>query len=214
MNYFKPFLLMLSLLGFSSGVASAQVISQDNPEKLVKELSETVVSEVDARRAELEADPKKIKAFADEFVLPYVDTPKMARYVMGRYWKMATKAQQDAFIDAFTNTLLRSSSNSILKLKVTSIIVEKMIETREGRASVKTEVTQADGNKSTVVYRAYWNKKKQKWFLYDVSIEGISMLLNYRKSFASEFQKLGIDEVIEGLVVKNNESKLVEPEES
>ena len=214
MNYFKPFLLMLSLLGFSSGVACAQPISQDNPETLVKELSETVVSEVDARREQLEADPQKIKAFADEFVLPYVDTPKMARYVMGRYWRTATKAQQEAFVDAFTNTLLRSYSKSILKLKVTSIVVEKMIETREGRASVKTEVTQADGNKSTVVYRAYWNKKKQKRFLYDVSIEGISMMLNYRKSFASEFQKSGIDDVIKGLVIKNNESKLVEPEES
>jgi len=213
MKYFKPFLLMLSLLGFSSS-AYTQTISQDNPETLVKELSETVVSEVDARREELEAEPQKIKAFADEFVLPYVDTPKMARYVMGRYWRIATEKQQAAFVDAFTNTLLRSYSKSILKLKVTSIVVEKMIETREGRASVKTEVTQADGNKSTVVYRAYLNKKKQKWFLYDVSIEGISMLLNYRKSFASEFQKAGIDEVIESLVVKNNESKLVEPEES
>lgn len=213
MKYFKPFLLMLSLLGFSSS-AYTQTISQDNPETLVKELSETVVSEVDARREELEAEPQKIKAFADEFVLPYVDTPKMARYVMGRYWRMATEKQQAAFVDAFTNTLLRSYSKSILKLKVTNIVVEKMIETREGRASVKTEVTQADGNKSTVVYRAYLNKKKQKWFLYDVSIEGISMLLNYRKSFASEFQKSGIDEVIESLVVKNNESKLVEPEES
>ncbi|MDG4812440.1 ABC transporter substrate-binding protein [Hydrogenovibrio sp. 3SP14C1] len=213
MNYFKSFLLTLSLLG-ASGVACAQVIPQDNPETLVKELSETVVTEVDARREELEADPQKIKTFADEFVLPYVDTPKMARYVMGRYWRMATAKQQAAFVDAFTNTLLRSYSRSILKLKVTSIVVEKMIETREGRASIKTEVTQADGNKSTVVYRAYLNKKSQKWFLYDVSIEGISMLLNYRKSFASEFQKLGIDEVIESLVVKNNETKLAEPEES
>ncbi len=79
-----------------------------------------------------------------------------------------------------------------------------MVETRPGRASVSTEVTQADGNVSTVVYRAYLNKNDQKWFLYDVSIEGISMLLNYRKSFASEFQKKGIDEVIAGLNAKNN----------
>lgn len=89
-------------------------------------------------------------------------------------------------------------------MRVTKIVVSKMVETRPGRASVSTEVTQADGNVSTVVYRAYLNKNDQKWFLYDVSIEGISMLLNYRKSFASEFQKKGIDEVIAGLNAKNN----------
>jgi phospholipid transport system substrate-binding protein len=128
----------------------------------------------------------------------------MARYVMGQYWKQASASQQKAFTEAFTNTLLRSYAKSILKLRVTKIVVSKMVETRPGRASVSTEVTQADGNVSTVVYRAYLNKNDQKWFLYDVSIEGISMLLNYRKSFASEFQKKGIDEVIAGLNAKNN----------
>ncbi|AZR82289.1 MlaC/ttg2D family ABC transporter substrate-binding protein [Thiomicrospira sp. S5] len=205
MRLLKQLMVSVMLLTLAlESTAYAVDINQKDPEVMVKELSETVVSEVDKQRAELETDPQKVKVFANEYVLPYVDTPKMARYVMGQYWKQASASQQKAFTEAFTNTLLRSYAKSILKLRVTKIVVSKMVETRPGRASVSTEVTQADGNVSTVVYRAYLNKNDQKWFLYDVSIEGISMLLNYRKSFASEFQKKGIDEVIAGLNAKNN----------
>ncbi|MGC9386494.1 MAG: MlaC/ttg2D family ABC transporter substrate-binding protein [Hydrogenovibrio sp.] len=187
------------------GQAWAVEINQSNPEAMVKELSETVITEVDKQRAELEADPQKIKVFAETFVLPYVDTPKMARYVMANYWKQATPSQQAAFTEAFTNTLLRSYASSILKLQVTRIDVSKAVETRPGRASVTTDVTQGDGNVSTVVYRAFQDSKTQKWMLYDVSIEGISLLLNYRKTFASEFQRKGIDQVIEELNAKNRQ---------
>lgn len=196
--------VMLSLfIGFLVSVNQAYAVSQSDPKKMVLELSNKVLKEIDLNRDQLESSSEKVKAFANELVLPYVDTPKMARYVMGGYWKKATKSQQKAFVEAFTNTLLQSYSKSLLKLKIKKIEVDSAIETHKGRVQVSTEVWQDDGNKTKVDYRVYLNKALNKWFLYDVSIEGISMLLNYRKTFASEFQKNGIDEVIALLNKKN-----------
>lgn len=197
-HYWLIFCLML--LGF---INQAHAISQSNPERMVKEVSEQLLKELDSQRLELEAQPQKIKAFAEQYVLPYVDTPKMARYVMGRYWKLASQQQQDAFVEAFTQTLMRSYASSILKLHVTRVEVKPMIEEKPGRVQVPSEVVQADGNVTSIMYRVYLNAPDNKWFLYDVSIEGVSMLLNYRKSFGSELDKMGIDKVIEDMQSKN-----------
>lgn len=196
-------LLMAMALLLAPGAQAA--ITQEDPEQMVLQLSETIVKALNEQRAELEGNPAKIKAFAEEFVLPYVDTPKMARYVMGRYWRTTTPAQQQAFMDEFTTTLLRSYSQSLLKLNINSVTVQPKVEEKPGRVTVSSEVTQADGNKSNVVYRAYLDDKTQKWMVYDVMVEGISLLLNYRKTYDSEFSKVGVDGVISSMREKNRE---------
>lgn len=192
------------LMGLSVS-AQEQVISQDNPEVMIAQLSETVVKALNEQRLELEGNPTKIKAFAQHYVLPYVDTPKMARYVMGRFWRTTTEEQQNAFIEEFTTTLLRSYSQSLLKLNITQVEVKPQVEEKPGRVTVSSEVTQADGNKTDVIYRAYLDKKQNKWMVYDVTVEGVSMLLSYRKTYDSEFSKVGVDEVIATMKEKNKE---------
>lgn len=194
--------LALSLVFFGL-TSSAFAINQAQPEVMVKEVSEQLLKELELQRSELETQPQSIKPFAEKFVLPYVDTPKMARYVMGRFWKEATPTQQNAFVEAFTQTLMRSYAGSILKLKVTRVDVKTMVEEKEGRVQVPSEVTQSDGNVTKIMYRVYLDTASNKWFLYDVSIEGVSMLLNYRKTYGSELEKIGIDKVIDDMQKKN-----------
>ena len=194
--------MALSFCSFWS-IAVLADVNQSDPKAMVEELSSRVLTKIEEDREALNSDPQKVKDFANQYVLPYIDMPRMARYVMGLYWNQASNSQKQAFTNAFADSLLRSYSKSILKLKVTQIDVTKSQQSKKGRASITTEVTQADGNRSKVVYRAYLNKKSQKWMLYDVSIEGVSMLLNYRKTFASEFDKKGIDKVIADLEQKN-----------
>ncbi|MCF6254603.1 MAG: ABC transporter substrate-binding protein, partial [Thiomicrorhabdus sp.] len=93
---------LFMMVAFFSPPLLATTIPQDDPEKMVRTLSESLIDKINAQRAELEAHPEKVKAFADEYVLPYVDTAKMARYVMGRYWRTATDEQKKAFTQAFS----------------------------------------------------------------------------------------------------------------
>ncbi|MEA3405169.1 MAG: ABC transporter substrate-binding protein [Pseudomonadota bacterium] len=199
------FIIMLVLVfGFMLNAnAQAHAVPQDDPEKMISVLSETLIKELNEQRADLEGNPQKIKSFAQAYVLPYVDTPKMARYIMGRYWKTTSAEQQSAFADAFTTTLMRSYSQSLLRLEITSVTVKPKIEEKPGRVTVASEVTQADGNKTDVVYRAYLNKKTGLWMVYDVAVEGVSMLLNYRKTYGSEFSTKGVDAVISSMQEKN-----------
>jgi len=193
---------LMLVFGFMFNV-QAHEVPQDDPEKMIAVLSDTLIKELNVQRAELEGNPQKIKLFAETFVLPYVDTPKMARYVMGRYWRTTSKEQQSAFSEAFTTTLMRSYSQSLLKLEITSVTVKPKVEEKPGRVTVASEVSQADGNKTDVVYRAYLNKKTGLWMVYDVAVEGVSMLLSYRKTYGSEFSKKGVDSVISSMQEKN-----------
>ena len=197
-------MVLVMSIGLSSGVQAGQVDTSD-PVKLVKTLSQTVIDELNAQREALKQDPKKIKAFANQYVLPFVDTEKMARYVMGVYWRRATPQQRQAFVKEFTETLLRSYANSMLNLKIKSFeVTGSQPEGRRGdRVIVSSKVIQADGNVSKVQYRAYQDKKTHQWKLYDIVIENVSMLLSYRKTYASAFQQKGIDGVIAEMREKN-----------
>jgi len=195
--------LMLFLAFGLSMQAHAQAVPQDDPEKMISVLSETLIKELNAQRADLEGNPQKVKAFAKAYVLPYVDTPKMARYVMGRYWRTTTEQQQQDFESEFTTTLMRSYSQSLLKLEIASVDVKPQILEKPGRVIVASEVTQANGNKTDVIYRAYLNKDTGLWMVYDVTVEGISMLLSYRTTYLSEFGKYGVDSVISSMKEKN-----------
>ncbi|WP_321324636.1 ABC transporter substrate-binding protein [Thiomicrorhabdus sp.] len=202
----KLFLAMLFALLFSSFVsANDSVIKQDDPQTMVLDLSNKVISELNANREALESDPAKIKEFAMAYVLPYIDTDKMARYVMGKHWRTASDKQQTEFVDAFTNTLIRSYSQSLLKLNIDSVDVKNAQEEKPGRVTVASSVLQSDGNRSDVVYRLYLNKHTKKWMLYDISVEGISMLLSYRKAYDSDISKKGLDAVITEMQTKNAE---------
>ncbi len=203
-RYWLVGFLMTCMAFFMPAQAS---IPQDNPEEMVRVLSLELVAKINEQRAELEGRPDKVKAFADVYVLPYVDTAKMARYVMGKYWRTASAEQKEGFTQAFSDMLIRSYSRNLLKLQIKDVTVKPAREVKKGVVTVASEVAQADGTKTDVVYRAYLNRKTQQWLLYDISIEGISMLLNYRKSYGSEISKKGLDQVIAEMEVKNGQVK-------
>ena len=197
--------MLLTFLCSHAVLADVELINQDDPQKMVLTLSNKVIEELNTNREALENDPAEVKVFATSYVLPYIDTEKMARYVMAKHWRTATDSQKSQFVDAFTNTLIRSYSQSLLKLKINSVEVKNALEEKPGRVTVASSVLQSDGNKSDVIYRVYFNKTSKKWMLYDVAVEGISMLISYRKAYGSDISKKGLDEVIAEMQTKNAE---------
>ena len=171
-------------------------VNQSDPVKLVEELTSGILKELAEKQDAFVADPSKAAEFGRNYILPYVDNYKMSRYVVGRKWKTATQQQQDDFVQAFTDTIINSYSRSLVKLKIAGVEVVKSLSKRRGRSSVVTVATQKNGTKVDVIYRLFQSKKNQKWYIYDFSVEGISLLVNYRKTFASEISKKGLDQVI------------------
>jgi phospholipid transport system substrate-binding protein len=193
--------LVINLLWLSQAVSAE--VRQDDPVVMVKDMARDILAELKVKQELFRQDPSLIEAFAYEFVMPYVDTARMARYVAGRKWKSASPQQQKDFVEAFSKNLINSYSNTLLKLNIVDVEVVNVRSTKRGKKAITTEVTQDNGKKSIVVYRAFFDKKTQKWMLYDFSVEGISLLVNYRKVFSSEIDKKGFDVVIAELQEKN-----------
>jgi len=195
MSYKKMIISLFVVFTLFSQVAKAEV-NQSNPMDLIQELTSGVLKELSTKQALFVAEPSKAAEFGRNYILPYVDNYKMSRYVVGKKWKKMSQQQKDSFVQAFTDTIINSYSRSLIKLNVAEIEVIKNISKRKGRSSIVTEATLKNGTKVDVIYRLFQSKKDQKWYIYDFSVENVSLLVNYRKTFASEISKKGMDQVI------------------
>lgn len=197
-------LLGLSL-GLLASLASADriVLDQKDPHKMVLGLSTLVLDELQARSDELVNNPTAIREFANENILPYVDTARMARFVAGRHWRTAQEQQQQAFIEQFTLTMMRSYSQNILKLNVRSVEVGSALPDGDNRVIISTRVTQEDGSKAELSYRIFKEAASGNWLIYDVIVENISLLVNFRESYSTDIERRGFEEVILAMKERN-----------
>jgi phospholipid transport system substrate-binding protein len=178
-------------------------IDNKNPQQMVVGLSVVVLEELKNRAAELENNPGEIRQFAEKNILPYVDTQRMARHVAGRFWREATAAQQQAFAEQFTLTIMRSYSQSLLKLSIERIDVADPLPDGDNRVIVPTRVLQGSGRSADVAYRVFQEAQTKNWLVYDVIVEGISLLVNFRQSYTADIERNGFDQVIASMKERN-----------
>ena len=130
--------------------------------------------------------------------MPHFDMRYAGRLVLGKHWNAATKEQRDRFIDVLYEFLLQSYANGMLKLDEDEIIIHPVdIGADDKRAVVRSDLRMDDGSHVPVSYSM--RKSKAGWRVYDVRIEGVSYIQNYRNQFNAEINALGIEAVIERL---------------
>ena len=130
--------------------------------------------------------------------MPHFDIRYAGRLALGKHWKAATKDQRNRFIDAFYEFLLQSYANGVLKFNEDAITVYPTeVEPDAKRVVVKTDMRMDDGSVVPVNYSL--RKSSAGWRVYDVRIEGVSYIQNYRNQFNAEISAVGIEAVIERL---------------
>lgn len=153
-------------------------------------------------------DQQRLRVIAHEVVLPHVDMRTMSRWVLGKNWRKATPEQRDAFVIEFQELLL---SSYLRQVKTYEEEVARFLPLRggqkEGRAVVNAEIDQPNGPVIHVIFRMH--QVKTEWLIFDVSVEGISLVATHRSSFNSEIRNSGIDELIARLQ-KMNERNIEE----
>jgi len=189
------------LLALATSAALAVTVT-DDPERSPHEMIETTamaVSErLDGRQQYFNENPDELYTLVDELLLPLFDTRYAGRLVLGKHWKAATKEQRNQFVDVFYRFLLQSYANGILEFDQGSIKVLPPDEQQnEKRVIVKTETRMDDGSEVPINYSM--RKTSKGWRVYDVRIEGVSYVQNYRNQFNAEIAALGVDAVIERL---------------
>ncbi|NYT37998.1 ABC transporter substrate-binding protein [Allopusillimonas soli] len=141
----------------------------------------------------------RINELVDQYILPYVDFEKTTRLAAGRYWRQATPQQQHDLVDAFRGTLVRTYSGALANVdKVSGIKMEPFRGDPNAKdVAVRSTLTQTNGPAVAIGYRL--EKTPEGWKIYDLNVENIWLIQNYRNQFAQQISQNGIDGLIAAL---------------
>ena len=193
----KQFLIALSLLCFS-----ASGFAIEGPDELVKRTAEDVLAVVKNDKDIQAGDQRKIFALAEEKIVPNFNFDKVSRMVLGKNWTKATPDQKTAFQAEFRSLLIRTYATALSKYKNQVIEYKPFRKASESNvASVKTLIVQPGGQPIAVDYTL--EKQGDAWKVYDIVIEGVSLVTNYRGQFSQEIRTNGLDSLIKKLGDKN-----------
>lgn len=178
--------------------AAAHAQSEVPPPQVVEDAAKELDQALSERKEELASDKQELYDVIDRILLPRFDRKYAAQLVLGRHWRSASEAQREQFIEAFYQNLLRRYADGILDFDLSQIeILPFRDDTSSPRVTVRTRVTLEDGTEVPVDYAMV--KREQGWMLFDVIIEGISYVRNFRAELNSEIQATSLDAVIERL---------------
>ena len=192
-------LLLLLQFYFSSALAAAEMVA---PDVMLKQTSDEVIAVIKDKREQLKDDPSLVYDLVHEYILPHLDEVTIAKLAMGKNWREASREQKIEFINEFRNLLIRTYGKSLSEFSDQEInyFPVKMKE-GEDRVVVKSEVIQPGGPSIPVSYRM--RIKDDAWKVYDLSIDGVSLVTSYRGTFDQEVRKGGIEGLLKYLKEKN-----------
>ena len=179
--------------------------AQNDPLLLVKDTANGVLEKVVENRARLDEDPSLVYLLVSDEVLPHFNFTQMTRSAMGKYWRRATDVQKTVIEEQFRQMLVRTYGVALLNYSGQEIeYLPVKPSSDEKRTTVETRVSeQKSGPQIPVDYRLV--RDGASWKVYDVVIDGMSLVSNYRSSFAGEIRRSGIDGLIQSLQKHNGE---------
>ena len=166
-----------------------------DPNAVIQSAADELAAGLNGRKEALAEDKQALYELIDSVLLPRFDRRYAAQLVLGRHWRNASAEQRDQFISAFYSSLLRRYGEGVLEFDQDNVeILPFRGDLEKQRTTVKTMVTLEDGTKVPVNYGMV--NRDSNWLMFDVTIEGISYVRNYRTELNSEIQQNGLDSVI------------------
>jgi len=165
------------------------------PKEVIEQAVHLFAESMDGRHEELIADRESFYALIDEILLPRFDRKFAAQLVLAKHWRRADASQRERFIAAFYHALVRRYADGLLEFQQEMVTVLPFRgDASRPRARIKSAVTLNDGTQISVDYELV--KRDSGWLLFNVVIEGISYIRNYRAELDSEIRNSSLDAVI------------------
>ncbi|KAF0192387.1 MAG: putative toluene tolerance protein [Gammaproteobacteria bacterium] len=198
-------MLMRVLLVLVLGLFAVTGRAETLPHEFVQQAADQTIARLKAERAQIEQDPDRIYGIIQDLVIPHFDFIRMSKWVLGKHWRDASPDQRKRFTDEFRTMLVRTYASSLMKY-VDDKITYQPAQWDKGsqEAVVHSSIDHPGGQPVAVSYRLYLDQGN--WKIFDVTVEDISLVINYRSSFSSEISAKGMDGLIEQLVRKNRQS--------
>ena len=198
--FFKLFVLCVLLgLGHTSR-AQTKPDPKAAPNDFVQQVADQVLAALKTDSSVRAGNTARVNQIVDDLILPHVNFEKTTRLAAGRYWRQATPEQQAALVKAFRGTLGRSYSGAFTRVDEGTSI--KVLPFRgEADATdlvVRSQVTQR-ANTQPIALDYRLEKTPQGWKIYDLNVENIWLIENYRNQFSQQISQNGIDGLIQAL---------------
>ncbi len=195
-NLVKTLLCLLSL--------QIAVAAETGPEELIRQTTNLLLSEIKSNSALYQQDSAKLYSLVGEVVLPHFDLNRMIDMALGRYKSKVSAEQRPRIVKEFQILLVRTYSKALLDYNDQEIIyLPPVVSSETGDVTVRTEIEQDGGFPIPLTYTL--RQGDQGWKVYDISVDDISLVTNYRSSFARQIKKHGVDGLIETLRERNHD---------
>ena len=167
----------------------------DTPNSVIEESVALLTDSLDGRKSELAADRPALYELIDSILLPRFDRNFAAQIVLAKHWRTASAEQRDRFIEAFYQSLMRRYADGVLEFDPSKITVLPFRgDATKNRTKVRSTVVLDDGSKVAVDYDLV--KRESGWLVFNVVVEGVSYVRNYRAELDSEISSGSLDAVI------------------
>jgi len=198
MKFVKQYVGAVLALWGMAGAAAA-----DSALDVVRTTADQVLAQVTANKMRLDQDPKGIYQLVEQTVVPRFDFTTMTQAALGRYWRRATPDQQAQVTNEFKELLVRTYAVALLGYSGQQIeYMPVRLTVGETDVMIPTRIATGTGGPPVPInYRMH--VVNGDWLVYDVVIDGVSLVTNYRSTFASSVQRRGIDGLIQQLAERN-----------
>jgi len=188
-------------------MAIAKPNPKDEPPKFVQDVANGLLVVLKGDPEVKQQNMVRINEIVEQFIMPYVDFERTTRLAAAKYWRQATPEQQQALADAFKNTLVRTYSGALTKIdnSTTMEILPFRGEADAKDVVVRSSVVQsANTQPIRVDYRL--RLEPEGWRIYDINVENVWLIQNYRNQFSQEINRSGIDGLIAALNERNSQN--------
>jgi phospholipid transport system substrate-binding protein len=182
---------------------STPAFAQDlGPEELVKKVTAEVMDAIKGDKQLAAADRQKAIKLAEEKILPHIDFEEATRLAVGRAWAQATPEQKKKLIAEFRNMLVRTYSNALQPYEGQQVkVMPVRMKPGDAEVTVRNQFIRSGGKPVLLDYSM--RKTDKGWKIYDIVVEGVSLVLTYRSEFDAVVKQEGIDGLIKRLAQKN-----------
>ena len=192
-----------ALLIFSNIVSAADI---ESPITMLQRTSDEVKEVLNKQRDLLETEPDRLFDIVEKYIIPNLDDVTMAKLALGKNWRQASNDQKIDFVNQFRELLVMTYGKSLKEFKDQEIkFFPVKLDVKTTKVTVKSEVIQPDGPVIPVSYKM--RVKGNAWKVYDISIDGVSLVTSYRGTFAQEIRKGGMEGLLLMLHDRNKRSK-------
>ena len=196
--------LILALTLPAVGNATADSTTTVPPQKVIQQTSDRLLEILRSHRERLEADPGYAYQVANEVVVPHMDFDRASELVLGKYWAKATPAQKQRFMDEFRALLVRTYATAVHQFSEWSLR-HVPLQVPEGATDVMVRVEVLQGGAAPVPVDYRMSLGNEDWKIYDVIVDGVSLVTNYRNSFSRVIRQGGLDALIARMASMNEE---------